>query len=71
MAGPKPEDFNALALTAGYETEVEMFCDLYDRKNHTLGDIGKILGFSTATIRRRMISLGLELRERGRRRSAV
>ena len=65
--GPKPEDFDTLAHSLGFEDELEMFIDLYDTKDHSLPQIAIILGYSISNIRRRMIKLGIELHGPGRR----
>ena len=51
-----------------YKSEKEMLHDLYHVKDKSLDEMEEILGFGAATIRFRMVRLGIPRRRGGRRR---
>lgn len=58
-----PKDKLAAAQAAGYNSYDEAIEDMYDKKDMTTTEIGKVLGVSFAAIRYRMIYLNLKRRE--------
>jgi len=54
-----------IAMSSGYSTPKEMLVDLYYMKGLSLRDMGDYLAVNWMTLRAKMASLGLPVRERG------
>lgn len=58
-------DFESLARGLKYNTETEMFQDLYTVKKISLVELSTLLGYSLGTVRRKMRTLGIIFRRPG------
>lgn len=54
----------AQAEKMGYGSDDQMFDTLYWQQEMSMGDIGRILGISEITVRKRMTELGIRVRTR-------
>lgn len=61
----KAENWHSVAATLGFDSESEMLKNLYMEQKFSLNQLRHILGYSTYSIRRRLILLGIEMRARG------
>lgn len=59
------ETWTDLAKTLGYKTETDMWKDLYDIKDWSIGKIAIRLGYSNTVIRRRMALCSIKMRGKG------
>ena len=60
-----PEDWGSIITKLGFPDERAMWEDLYGKKKFTIKQLAAALGFGSATIRRRIFDLGIDLRSRG------
>lgn len=60
-----PESWQPIADTLGFRNEGEMLMNLYLQQEFSLREMGLILGYSSISIRRRLIMLGVPMRLRG------
>lgn len=54
-----------IAETLGYPDEPTMWVQLYKTEKRTIGELGKTLGFGSATVARRLQLCGIDKRSRG------
>lgn len=59
------ESWQSIADTLGFTDENEMLRHLYQEQGFSLNEIAKVVGYSTWTVRARLLRLGVELRGRG------
>jgi len=59
------EDWNAIAGSLGYDSEREMFHDLYLTERMSINELAQRLGFGRTTIRRRLARCEFNTRGRG------
>ena len=59
------EDWNAIAGSLGYDSEREMFHDLYITERMSIDELARRLGFGRTTIRRRLGRCEFSTRGRG------
>ena len=59
------EDWHGIARSLGYDSEKEMFYDLYIVEEMSLAQIGRRLGFGNTILRRRITACGINLRGQG------
>lgn len=59
------ESWLEVASTLGFDSEEGMLRHLYASQEFSIGDIARIVGRSTFTVRTRLMTLGVRLRGRG------
>ena len=62
---PEAESWIPIAQTLGFESELEMLKHLYVQQDFSLSQMSSIIGYSTWTIRRRLLISGIPLKGRG------
>lgn len=59
------EDWGPLVSTLGFRSEEDMLRQFYLLQGFSIKELAKILGYTTWTVRRRLILWGIPLRQRG------
>lgn len=59
------QSWSAEANALGYENEREMLKNLYEDREMSFSEIAHVLGYSLASVRKRVIAYGIGTRKRG------